>query len=166
VSARQAKLATVILAAAGIAVAAYLTWVHYAGVEPICTGASDCERVQSSEYAEVGAIPVALIGLLGYAGILAAALVPGCAARLVGAYLAFTGAGFSAYLTWVELAQIEAICQWCVVSGVLMGTLALVALLRRDDGPAATPARACPAPRPRTRARGSHRASRRARASR
>ena len=29
----------------GLAVSAYLTWVHYAGIEPVCTGISDCERV-------------------------------------------------------------------------------------------------------------------------
>ena len=165
-SARRARIATVALAATGMAVAAYLTWVHYAGIEPICTGVSDCERVQSSEYAEVGGIPIALIGLVGYAGILAAALVPGRAARAAGAYLAFTGAGFSAYLTWVELAQIEAICQWCVVSGLLMAALAVIALLRNDDEEGATPGPASRARPAKTRARGSHPASRRARASR
>ena len=45
------------LAAAGLAISAYLTWVHYAGIEPVCTGISDCERVQTSSYAELVGIP-------------------------------------------------------------------------------------------------------------
>lgn len=164
-SARAARIATIALAAGGIGVAAYLTVVHYAGVEPICTGSSDCERVQTSSYSEIGGVPVAVIGLLGYLGILAAALAPGSAARMAGTYLAFTGAGFSAYLTWVELAQIDAICQWCVVSAALMVALAAVALLRRDDAAGATRAEASQAPPRRTRPTASRRASRRARAS-
>ena len=39
---------------------------------------------------------------------------------MAGALLALVGFGFSAYLTWVELFEIDAVCQWCVVSAVLM----------------------------------------------
>ena len=127
-----ARKVTVVLAIVGIAVAGYLTWIHYADVKPLCTGISNCERVQSSSYAELGGIPIALIGLVGYAGILVAALLPGSTARLAGIYFAFTGAGFSAYLTWVELAQIDAICQWCLVSAGLMMALAALSALRTD----------------------------------
>jgi uncharacterized membrane protein len=165
-SERAARTATMAVALVGIAVAGYLTWVHYTGLAPICTGISDCERVQSSDYAQMGGVPVALAGLVGYAAIFLAAVLKGTVARMAGLYLALTGAGFSIYLTWVELAQIDAICQWCVTSAALMIVLAAIALLRRDGEPAATPARGSRAPRARTRARGSHRASRRARASR
>ncbi len=55
------------LAVLGLALSAYLTWVHYAGIEPVCSGISDCERVQSSDYAELVGVPVALIGVVGYA---------------------------------------------------------------------------------------------------
>jgi uncharacterized membrane protein len=165
-SGARARALTVILALAGAAIAGYLTWVHYADIEPLCTGASECERVQASSYAEFGRAPVALIGLVGYAGILAAALASVPSARLVGAYLAFTGAGFSVYLTWVELVQIDAICQWCVTSAVLMGALAVIALLRKDDAAVSTLARASQARQPKTRRKGSRRASRPARASR
>ena len=54
----------------GLAVSAYLTWVHYAGIEPVCTGISDCERVQTSSYAELAGIPVAVLGVVGYAALL------------------------------------------------------------------------------------------------
>ena len=51
--------------------------------------------------------------------------VPGEAGLLGGAVLALAGFGFSAYLTWLELFEIDAICQWCVVSAVLMSALAV-----------------------------------------
>ena len=73
---------------------------------------------------------MALLGLAGYALILASLWVPGDAGRVSGALLALTGFGFSLYLTWVELFEIDAICQWCVVSAVLMTVLAVTTAWR------------------------------------
>ena len=83
-------------------------------------------------------MPVALIGVAGYAAILVVALIPGEAARLTTASLALTGFGFSAYLTYLELFQIHAICQWCVGSAAMMAVLAVLATLRalQEDRPA------------------------------
>jgi uncharacterized membrane protein len=128
---RRLRIATAVLALAGLGVAGYLTWVHYADLEPICAGGSGgCERVQNSEYAELAGVPVALIGLVGYAAILASLALPGDAGRFAGALLAFAGFGFSAWLTYVELFEIDAICQWCVASAVIMTALAVVTSLR------------------------------------
>jgi uncharacterized membrane protein len=125
------RIAVAVLAVAGLGVAGYLTWVHYADLEPICAGGSGgCERVQSSEYAELAGVPVALLGLIGYGAILASLAVPGDAGRFAGALLALAGFGFSAWLTYVELFEIDAICQWCVASAVLMTALAVVTSLR------------------------------------
>ena len=61
---RRLRLGVVALALAGVAVAGYLTYVHYADLEPFCAGGGGgCERVQSSEYAELAGSPVALLGL-------------------------------------------------------------------------------------------------------
>ncbi len=111
--------------------AGYLTYVHYAELEPICAGGGGgCERVQNSSYAELAGIPVAVLGVVGYASILLSLWVPGDAGRVGGAVLALAGFGFSAYLTWLELFEIDAICQWCVVSAVLMTLLAFVTARR------------------------------------
>ena len=119
------------LALLGLGVSAYLTWVHYAGIEPVCTGISDCERVQSSDYAELVGIPVALIGVAGYAAILAS-----LRARVeVTALVAYVALAFSAYLTWAELFRIEAICQWCVVSAIASLTIAALATVRALGAP-------------------------------
>ena len=53
------------VALAGLAIAAYLTVVHYAGGEPVCAVAHGCATVQQSDYAQLAGIPVALLGLLG-----------------------------------------------------------------------------------------------------
>lgn len=125
------RLATGGLALLGLAVAGYLTYVHYAELEPFCAGGGGgCDRVQNSSYAELVGAPVALLGLLGYGLILVSLWVPGDAGRLTGALLALVGFGFSAYLTWIELFEIDAVCQWCVVSVLLMTGLALTTAWR------------------------------------
>jgi uncharacterized membrane protein len=128
---RRLRIDVAVLALAGLGVAGYLTWVHYADLEPICAGGSGgCERVQTSDYAELAGVPVALLGVIGYAAILASLAMPGEAGRFAGALLALAGFGFSAWLTYVELFEIDAICQWCVASAVIMTALAVVTSLR------------------------------------
>ncbi len=140
---RRLRLAALAIALLGIGVAAYLTYVHYAGLEPVCAGGGHgCERVQSSSYASLAGIPVAVLGLAGYLAIGVALAVPGETARLAAAALALCGFGFSAYLTYLELFVIDAICQWCVISAVLMTALATLAvrrLLLADDPPLRQP---------------------------
>jgi uncharacterized membrane protein len=128
---RRLRIAVAVLSLAGLGVAGYLTWVHYADLEPICAGGSGgCEKVQSSDYAELAGVPVALLGLIGYAAILGSLAVPGDPGRFAGAVLALAGFGFSAWLTYVELFEIDAICQWCVASAVIMTALAVLTSLR------------------------------------
>jgi uncharacterized membrane protein len=131
VSRRTLRMATAGLAVIGLAIAGYLTWVHYAGLQPICVGGGGgCERVQSSQWADLAGIPVALLGLLGYAVILASLALPDELGRQAAALVALVGFGFSAWLTFVELTKIHAICQWCVASAVLMTLLAIVSVTR------------------------------------
>jgi uncharacterized membrane protein len=140
VSDRALRTAGLVLAVLGIGVAGYLVYVHYADVDPVCNIAHGCKKVQTSDYAKLAGIPVALLGLIGYVVILAALLAPGETARMVAAFSALVGFGFSAYLTYRELFTIDAICQWCVASAVLMTGLAVVCtwrLLREPDTMAA-----------------------------
>lgn len=124
-------LAVAILIVAGLGVAGYLTYVHYADIDPVCAGGGGgCQTVQASDYAELASVPVALIGLLGYLALAATLLVPGEPGRAAGMGLAVTGAGFSLYLTYLELFVIDAICQWCVANAVIMLVLAALTTLR------------------------------------
>jgi uncharacterized membrane protein len=127
---RRLTVGIAALAALGLGVAAYLTYVHYAGAEPICTGGGGCEKVQTSTYAKLAGVPVALLGLAGYLGILASLRVPGERGVAITALLALIGFGFSLYLTYLELFEIDAICQWCVASAVLMTLLAGLSVAR------------------------------------
>jgi uncharacterized membrane protein len=128
---RALRLVATALVLLGIGIAGYLTWVHYAGLSPLCVGGGGgCERVQTSSYAKVVGVPVALLGLIGYVSIAATLLVDRPAWRLAGAALALAGLCFSLYLTYLELAVIDAICQWCVASAVVMTLLAIVLTVR------------------------------------
>jgi uncharacterized membrane protein len=124
------RVAAIACCALGLGVAGYLTYVHYAGVTPACEIAHGCERVQTSEWSQLAGVPVALLGLLTYAAILAALLAAGETALLAGAGLSLVGFGFSAYLTYLELFTIEAICIWCVASALLMTALAVLTVAR------------------------------------
>lgn len=114
---------------AGLAVAGYLTYVHYEDISPLCT-TGGCEKVQASSYSELAGVPVALLGVFGYLAIAGSLWLRGDLGRAVTAALAIIGFGFSAYLTYLELFVIDAICQWCVVSAALMTALLVVAVLR------------------------------------
>jgi uncharacterized membrane protein len=115
------------VAGLGLAIAAYLVYVHYSGGEPVCAIAQGCAVVQSSRYASLAGVPVALLGLLGYAVLLAALAVD---RRDAVALVSLSGAGFSGWLTYVEVAILEAICLWCVASAACMAVLALLSVRR------------------------------------
>ncbi|HEV8152690.1 MAG TPA: vitamin K epoxide reductase family protein [Solirubrobacteraceae bacterium] len=136
---RRLRLAVLVLALVGLGIAGYLTYVHYAELEPVCGLGGDCERVQTSDYADLAGIPVALLGLVGYALILASLAIPGELGLVAGATFALVGFGFSAYLTYREVATIDAICTWCVASAVVMSALAVVTCARVVGAEAGVP---------------------------
>jgi uncharacterized membrane protein len=136
------RLATAVLAVIGIGIAGYLTYVHYAGINPICVaGSGGCEKVQTSKWADLGGIPVAVLGLAGYVCILGSLLLPEDVGQMVAALLSLIGVGFSAYLTYRELFTIHAVCQWCVASAVIMALLAVVSVARLLSVEAPAPVR-------------------------
>ena len=128
---RTAAIACCVL---GLAIAGYLTYVHYAGVSPVCEIAHGCEKVQTSQWSKVAGVPVALLGLLGYVAILAALARDGEQGRTAAAFLSLAGFGFSAWLTYTEVAKLHAICPWCVGSAVCMTLLAGLSAARLLDG--------------------------------
>ncbi len=112
------------VAAFGIGVAAYIAIADSGGGSPVClAGGSGCETVANSTYSHLLGIDVAVFGIAGYVLLLVAALLRGDGARMAGFGLSLAGFGFSVYLTYLELFKIEAICQWCVASAVLMTIL-------------------------------------------
>ena len=118
---RTLRVALGVLAAAGLLISIYLSWVHFEGVPPVCVGGGGgCETVQSSRYATILGVPVAVLGIIGYAGLLISAVLRGEAGIYLGFLFALVGTLFSAYLTYLEIFVIHAICQWCVASAAIM----------------------------------------------
>ena len=95
------RRAMTVLALLGVALATYLTVVHYAGLKPACTAGQACVKVQTSQWSELAGVPVALIGLIGYIVILGALLAPDREeTRLAVLGMTMVGFGFSGYLTY------------------------------------------------------------------
>jgi uncharacterized membrane protein len=119
------------LAAFGVGVATYIAIADAGGGAPACiAGSSGCQAVADSTYSHLLGVNIAVFGIVGYVLLLAAALLRGDAARMAGFGLSLAGFGYSLYLTYLELFKIEAICQWCVASAVLMTILFGVNALR------------------------------------
>jgi uncharacterized membrane protein len=128
-TARSLRIALTAFSLAGIGVAGYLTYVHYAGIKPVCTAGGGCEKVQTSVYSELLGMPVALLGLLGYIAIFGTLLAPQTErTRFAVMALTLVGFAFSAYLTYRELYSIHAICEWCVSSAVILTAMAPLAV--------------------------------------
>jgi uncharacterized membrane protein len=139
VSERSARAAVALLALVGAGIAGYLTYAHYRGIAPVCT-TGGCEEVQTSEYAEIVGVPVAVIGLAGYVALLATAVVRSAGAAAAGVAMALGGLGFAVYLVVVQLAILEAVCIWCFASDAVIALLTVAALARvRALGAPASP---------------------------
>jgi uncharacterized membrane protein len=123
---RRPEIWSVVLAVVGIAIAGYLTIVHYRESLLVCSGISDCETVQTSKYAEIVGVPVALLGLLTFVLLLALAIVRILqpertdVTTMITFVLIVGAVGFYIYLTYLEVFVINAVCQWCVASSLVM----------------------------------------------
>jgi uncharacterized membrane protein len=112
------------VAVLGIGVATYITIADSGGGAPAClAGGGGCETVANSSYSHIAGVNIAIFGIIGYVVLLGTAFVVNDLARFLGFATALGGFGFSIYLTYLELFKIEAICQWCVASAVLMTIL-------------------------------------------
>jgi uncharacterized membrane protein len=131
-SARALRTTLLVLTLLGVGVASYLTYIHYAGIKPLCgRNGGGCELVQTSQYSKLAGVPVALIGLIGYVAILASLLAPESeSSRLAVMGLTVGGFGFSAYLTGRELFSIHHVCEWCLSSAVIITVLMCLSIWR------------------------------------
>ncbi|MGI9659783.1 MAG: vitamin K epoxide reductase family protein [Gaiellaceae bacterium] len=128
-TARSCRVLVATLALLGAGIASYLLYVRYAHVAIACTSGG-CEKVQSSRYAKLAGIPVAGLGLFGYLAILATTFRDSPSARIGGMWLAAIGVSFSLYLLVIQVAVVDAICQWCVASDIVMLLVFFATLLR------------------------------------
>ena len=124
----------VLLCLAGLFIASYLYLYKIGMIGTLACGSGGCETVQLSPQSRFLGVPVALIGVLGYALLLVLALLalqprfagPAWPSRWL-TWLAGAAVLFSLYLTALELFVIHAICRYCVVSAVLIVLIFLLA---------------------------------------
>lgn len=130
---RRLKIITA-LAAVGVAVSLYLLTVHWGWWQAVCLGVGDCESVNLSRFSELLGIPVALLGAGAYLAMIAATVLIARGmyvnnARIALFFIAMIGVAFSAYLTYVELFILHAVCPWCVLSAILVTVIAVLSAI-------------------------------------
>jgi uncharacterized membrane protein len=128
------------LALVGVFLATYLTLYKLGYVGTLACGTGECERVQTSRWAIFLGQPVALWGVGFYVAMLVTSaagsfgtLVESRAVSLVLVAMSGWGALFSGWLTYLELARIDAICRYCVASAVIVLALFILSLLDLRD---------------------------------
>jgi uncharacterized membrane protein len=111
-----------LVAALGLVIAAYLTWTKLNGLVPPCLPGGGCATVEASDYSSLGGIPVAAFGVVYSAAMLLLGLAcwrdGGRQARLLAYGLGLAGVLVEAYLVYLELFVIHAVCVWCAAYGL------------------------------------------------
>jgi uncharacterized membrane protein len=127
-------LVIAVLSFAGMIVSAVSLQRHYAkSTTEFCDFSQkfNCDIVNRSEYSEVQGIPVAAIGVLGYAALFFLSTFWNSRAetpnRLLAASIA--GLGFALYLTYVEAYELKTWCILCVASQVMIFLIMLLATI-------------------------------------
>jgi uncharacterized membrane protein len=140
------RMSAAVLSLLGLFLSAYLYLYKIGRIGSLACGAGGCETVQQSPWSRFAGLEVSLIGVAGYAGLLLVSLValqPGPSSRrwptTLLLLLSGLGVAFTAYLTYLELFVIHAICRWCVGSAVIILSIFILALLalRRPPEPQA-----------------------------
>jgi len=132
----KVTIALVTLAIIGLLVSIYMTIYKITSNDNMCIGSKDCSVVNASRYSEIYGIPVAVLGVVGYAAILAILLLernPGFFNQngtmlLFG--LSLTGFLFTLYLIFIEVALIKAYCPFCIASQTAMTLIFILSVIR------------------------------------
>ena len=132
----KVRLLTYLAGGIGLLDALYLSWSKLAHQQVICGTYKGCETVNSSPYAEIGGIPIAILGAVAYIAVLALLYLEGRSTfwqengPLAIFVISLAGTLFSAYLTYLEIAVIHAVCFYCVVSAIAMTAVFAFTIIR------------------------------------
>ena len=137
---RRWLVALMLLSLLGIADSGYLFWKHRrstllttgTGGSNFCQ-AGGCDLVSQGKYAEVKGIPVAAFGIAGYLALLALSVMAAALGgrSLMWGIVGISGIGVvvSAFLVYLQVAVIGAICSWCVLSAFTMTSIFILSVL-------------------------------------
>jgi uncharacterized membrane protein len=142
---RWPGLASFVVALVGLGVSIYLTVEHFSAKPAYACPESatvNCLKVTTSHWSHVGPVPVAVLGLVFFAG-MTALCIPAAwrlrsldSVRIAGSVL---GVVVALVLVWIELFKIDAICLYCtavhVCSLLLLGTVLWTTSNLRSSNP-------------------------------
>lgn len=115
-------IALAIIALIGLLDSTYLAIKHYQGAPVICSVIEGCDKVTGSQYATIGSVPVALLGVIYYFGILSLALLSLILINerylKILALVAPFGFAASLWFVYLQIFVIKAICLYCMISAV------------------------------------------------
>jgi len=127
---------TVALAILGLLVSIYMTIYKVTANDSMCLGSGDCSTVNASRYSEVNGIPVALIGVLGYAAIIGIHWLERknefleANGSMIFFGISLIGFLFTLWLVYVEITILKALCPFCVTSQITMTIIFILSIIR------------------------------------
>jgi uncharacterized membrane protein len=128
--------ASVALVVLGLLVSIYMTIFKIFNLEKMCLGSGGCATLNASSFSEVKGVPVAVIGVLGYAALLVTLFFESRNGffkqngTLMIFGMALTGFIFTLWLIYVEVAILKALCPFCVTSQTAMTIIFIIAVTR------------------------------------
>ena len=127
---------TVVITILGAADALYLLIYKLTGNPHMCLGNGGCHNVNFSSYSEINGIPVSVFGICAYLAILCI-LVLEARIKIAKEYgplaifgISLGGVAFTAYLTYLEIYVIHALCPFCVASAIIITFIFILAIIR------------------------------------
>jgi uncharacterized membrane protein len=130
------RIAVPVLALAGLGVSGYLTYVHYALIEPVCVFNAKCDEVLASPHAQMWGVPLALLGMVMYAVVIVLSLLLWRRESVwehpiaLGIYgVTLTGMVFTGYLYYLEISVLHAFCSWCVISSIILAIIFIISII-------------------------------------
>jgi uncharacterized membrane protein len=133
---KRLRQVTIALAIIGLLVSIYMTIYKVTSNESMCIGSSGCSEVNASRYSEINGIPVAVLGVIGYATILALLFLDNRLSffQEYGSMIFFgvslMGFLFTLYLIYLEVALIKAYCPFCLTSQAVMIVIFIISVTR------------------------------------
>lgn len=130
------QAASFILVGIGLVDSLYLTWAKLTHSEVVCGGIGECQTVNNSPYSEIGGVPIALLGMGAYFVLLTLLYLETLGgfwleySRMFIFGISLAGVLYSAYLTFIEISVLQAICLYCVVSAIVMLLLFFLSIMR------------------------------------
>ncbi len=133
---KRLRQITIALTIIGLLVSIYMTIYKFTNNESMCIGSSGCSEVNASRYSEINGIPVAVLGVVGYAAILGLLFIeqrPGFIQENGGLLffgISLIGFLFTLYLIYLEIALIKAYCPFCLTSQAVMIVIFIISVIR------------------------------------